>query len=263
MATSHSRTTLAPAAAGRLALDGCQLYWESYGSEAAPAVLLLHHGLGSVRSWKRQISPLAAAGWRVVAYDRWGYGRSVRRPEFQPGFLRQDVEHCRRLLEALGIGACAVVGHSDGGSIGLMLAALHPARVSRLVVVAAHIYVEPKMQAGLELIERQAASEPLKGALQREHGQRGQELAAAWIKHWRQSDPTELDLRPLLSMIECPALVIQGALDEHATDQHARDIAEAIPGADLWLIPEVGHMPPHQVPERFNRRVLEFLGQPL
>lgn len=263
METSRSESVLSPAASGRLELNGHQLYWESHGGPAAPVALLLHHGLGSIRSWKRQIPDLVEAGWRVLAYDRWGYGKSEPRPRFLSGFLQADAAECHQLLAALEIQRCVVIGHSDGGSIALMLASRHPGLVTRLVVVAAHIYVEPKMQVGLRLIERQATVEPLKGALQREHGQRGAALAQRWVRHWEDSDPTELDLQPLLSDVRCPTLVIQGEQDEHATPQHARDIASAIPEAELWLIPQVGHMPPQQIPQEFNRRMLEFLGQPL
>ena len=69
-------------------------------------------------------------------------------------------------------------------------------------------------------------------------------------------------MRPLLAGISCPALVIQGEQDEHATPQHARDIAAAIPGAELWLLPGAGHMLPQEAAERFNPRLIEFLSGP-
>jgi pimeloyl-ACP methyl ester carboxylesterase len=54
-------------------------------------------------------------------------------------------------------------------------------------------------------------------------------------------------------------LVIQGDADEHAETQHAADIADSIPGAELWLLPDVGHIVPQAVPELFNSRVIDFL----
>jgi pimeloyl-ACP methyl ester carboxylesterase len=68
-------------------------------------------------------------------------------------------------------------------------------------------------------------------------------------------------MQPVLSQLRCPALVIQGLEDEYATPQHARDIAEGIPEAELWLVPEVGHMVPRDAPEEFNERLLEFLDR--
>jgi len=67
-------------------------------------------------------------------------------------------------------------------------------------------------------------------------------------------------MRPLLSRIICPTLVVQGEDDEHATLQHAHDIAESIPGAELWLVPGAMHMLPQDLPEVFNQKLLEFLS---
>ena len=70
-------------------------------------------------------------------------------------------------------------------------------------------------------------------------------------------------MRPVSSQISCPTLVIQGLEDGHASPQHARDIADSIPGADLWLVPGAGHMLPQTHPEEFNLRLRQFLGQTL
>ena len=67
------------------------------------------------------------------------------------------------------------------------------------------------------------------------------------------------DMRPILSHIHCPVLVVQGEQDEHATPQHAKDIAEAIPGAELWLLPGAGHMFPQENAALINPRLLQFL----
>jgi pimeloyl-ACP methyl ester carboxylesterase len=66
-------------------------------------------------------------------------------------------------------------------------------------------------------------------------------------------------MRPVLEKIACPTLVVQGMEDEHATPQHARDIAAGIPGAELWLDPGTAHMLPQERAEVFNRKVVEFL----
>jgi pimeloyl-ACP methyl ester carboxylesterase len=81
-----------------------------------------------------------------------------------------------------------------------------------------------------------------------------------WISHWLQSDLTGLDMSDRLDQIQCPALVIQGELDEHATPGHAEDIARGVKQGELWLVPDTAHMPPHEIPEKFNQRVLDFLA---
>jgi len=249
-----------PGDQGFYEVNGHKLYWEQYGSDDAPTLLLLHHGLGSIHSWRRQISAFANAGWRVIVYDRWGYGRSDPRSSFNGFFLQDDAEEAFALLNHLGIDRLSLVGHSDGGSIALLMAAERPDHIESMVVVAAHIYVEPKMRAGLEMISEASKQPPYSKVLDREHGGRARHLADTWIQHWMETDPQGLDMRKLLPKITCPTLVIQGELDEHATPQHAIDISEGIQKGQLWLIPDVHHMPPHEIPEEFNQRVLRFFA---
>jgi pimeloyl-ACP methyl ester carboxylesterase len=243
----------------RLKIEDHELYVEQYGPENGSNLILLHHGLGSTRSWRHQIAFFAAAGWRVTVIDRWGYGRSAPRPVFEPGYLFQDTQETLRVLNLLSIERTCVIGHSDGGTIALILAADHPERIEALVVVAAHIYFESKMQSRLETIQRALQRPPLKTALDWEHGKRAQKLIESWLHHWQNSDLSELSLLDRLPDIKAPTLVIQGELDEHATPQHAIDIAEGVQDGELWLIPAVYHMPPLEIPVEFNQCVLDFL----
>ncbi len=244
---------------GMIQIDGHRLYYQRFGMPASEVVLFLHHGLGSTRSWRRQIAQFTEAGFELLLYDRWGYGRSEQRSGFQTGFLTQGAEEAIATLDALGLERVHVVGHSDGGTIGLLMAAGWPGRVISLVVIAAHIYYEPKMLDGLLGIQANVRRPPLSTALEREHGKRAQQLAQAWIEHWLQSDLHELDMKDRLGEIACPTLVIQGEFDEHATERHARDIAEGVQSGQLWLVPGAGHMPMHESPDLFNQAVIDFL----
>lgn len=249
-----------PSDQGFFEINGHKLYWEVYGSDDAPVLLFLHHGLGSIRSWRRQISAFTNAGWRVIVYDRWGYGRSDSRPQFDEFFLLKDAEEAYSLLNHLSILRLSLLGHSDGGSIALLMASEKPDLIKSVVVVAAHIYFEPKMLPGLEMISETSKQPPYSKALDREHRGRARHLVDSWVRHWMETDPQKLDLRERLPKITCPTLVIQGELDEHATPQHAVDISEGVQKGQLWLIPDIHHMPPHEIPEEFNEGVLRFLA---
>ncbi len=242
-------------------IDGHRLYWEEHGPVEAPAtILMLHHGLGSVRSWRRQIPALTQTGFRVIAYDRWGYGRSDIRPSFEEDFLLHDASEAIQLLDELGIQRAHFIGHSDGGTIALIIAGEHPERVSGLVVIAAHVYYEPKMAQGLKTIQDSSRVPPLQKVLQKEHGERAAALVDAWVSHWSRGDVELLSIIDRLDAVQAPTLVIQGEEDEHASPRHAEDIADRIDQGELWLIPGVGHMPPHEIPDEFNERVCAFLG---
>ncbi|MCK5316674.1 MAG: alpha/beta fold hydrolase [Anaerolineales bacterium] len=248
-----------PGDQGFYEINGHKLYWEQHGANDAPVLLLLHHGLGSIHSWRRQIAAFTNAGWRVIVYDRWGYGRSDSRPCFDELFLLNDADEAYALLNHLGIHRLSLLGHSDGGSIALLMASERPDLIERMVVVAAHIYFEPKMLPGLEMISETSKQPPYSKALDREHGGRARHLVDSWVRHWMETNPQKLDMRELLPKITCSTLVIQGELDEHATPQHAVDISEGVQKGQLWLIPDIHHMPPHEIPEEFNQGVLRFL----
>jgi pimeloyl-ACP methyl ester carboxylesterase len=222
-------------------------------------VVFLHHGLGSVHSWRHQIPAFVAAGWRTLAFDRWGYGRSTPRPAFAPDFLQSDAEETIQLLDALEVRRAAFVGHSDGGTIALIVAGAHPDLVSRMAVVAAHAYYEPREGEGVRGIAAAAQEAPLKDSLDRHHAEKARVLVEQWTQRWLRPEMRDLSLLPALAQVRCPTLVVQGELDEHASPQHARDIAAALPMAELWLIPGAQHMVPHDQANEFNARVLAFL----
>lgn len=241
-------------------INGHQLYVMASGIAESPPVVLLHHGLGSTRAWRRQVEALADAGFHVIAYDRWGYGESEARPALSvPGF-EDDLCDLLALLDHLQLGRASLVGHSDGGTIALYFAAAHPERVVCLVTIAAHIYVEPKMVSSMLGVRQNFENDAnFRHSFQRVHGEKYQQVFDNWFYGWAKPEHLSWDMRPLLQQIRCPALVIQGLRDEHATPRHAEDIAEAIPGAELWLVPGVGHMLPRDAAGAFNDRLVEFL----
>ena len=236
------------------------LHIESHGPEDAPPIVLLHHGLGSTRAWRQQVPVLAEAGYRVIAYDRWGYGQSEPRPALDaPGF-EDDLTDLESMLEACGLSLVTLIGHSDGGTIALYYAMQHPKQVSALVTVAAHIYIEPKMERGIQGIRQIfEQDEQFRKAFRRAHGDKFERVFQNWFDGWHTPQALDWDMRSLLPQISCPTLVIQGEQDEHASPQHARDLAGGIPGAQLWLVPGAAHMLPQDLPEVFNQKLLEFL----
>ncbi len=241
-------------------VNGHKIYIEHDGPRNGPPVVLLHHGLGSVKAWRVQIPVLVDAGYQVVAYDRWGYGGSDTRPVLDLPTFTTDLEDLHDLILQLGIQRSALVGHSDGGTIALYFAAQFPTLVSCVVSVAAHIYVEPKMEPAILGI-RQAfeTDERFKMGMQYAHGEKYEAVFQNWFVGWCRNEALTWDMRPILAQIRCPTLVVQGEQDEHATTQHAMDIAKTIPGAELWLLPEAGHMLPQVNADLFNPRLLKFL----
>lgn len=249
-----------PDFAGLLRVNHRSLYVEQYNRSKQRAVVLLHHGLGSVGAWKKQIPALVGEGNSVIVYDRWGYGRSDARTELLTSGFEADLLDLQVIIDHYGYQSIILIGHSDGGTLGLYYASAHSELVRAMVLIAAHIYFEPKMETGIMGVRRQFyQDERFHKALARVHKQKVDLVFNNWFDGWHQPHNRSWDMRPSLSQISCPCLVIQGLQDEHATPQHAVDLAQAIPGAELWLVPNSGHMLPQDHPDLLNNRLLEYL----
>jgi pimeloyl-ACP methyl ester carboxylesterase len=248
----------------QLEINGRKLSLESAGPANGHLVVFLHHGLGASRSWKEQVGLFSTAGYQVLTYDRWGHGKSAPRDHWSMPDFEQDLADLEAILDEYGHRQASLVGHSDGGNIAMHYAVNHPEQITCLVLVAAHIYIEPKMNSGIQSIKHQFEGDHhFRRQMQRVHGDNTEALFWGWFNGWSHPSILDWDMRPVSSQISCPTLVIQGLEDGHASPQHARDIADSIPGADLWLVPGAGHMLPQTHPEEFNLRLRQFLGQTL
>jgi pimeloyl-ACP methyl ester carboxylesterase len=184
---------------------------------AAPDVVLLHEGLGSVGLWRDFPAALVGAtGSRVVAFSRHGHGRSESPPRPRtPRFMHDEaLTVLPRLLDALEIEEPVLVGHSDGASIALIHAAAHPVRA--VVAIAPHVFVE---QVGLEEI-RAAKVAYERGGLRERMARHHRDPDAAfygWNDVWLDPEFESWSLEELLPDVECPLLLIQGEDDQYGT----------------------------------------------
>lgn len=235
---------------------------EDYRPER-PTVILLHDGLGAIGSWRGVPARLAEGlGANVLAYDRWGYGRSQAREVFADRFMEAEVPVLRELLAHLRIERPWLVGHSDGGSIALLFAAQHPVHVRALVTEAAHTFVEPETQAGIRALVAMQAAGKTPARFYKLHGERTEALIRAWSAHWLSDVHARWDIRAGLHGVHCPTLVVQGADDEFGTQAQVDSILAAVPGAQSWIVPGCGHAPHAQAEDAFVERVLDFLRRP-
>lgn len=246
--------------ASQIVSAGHSLYVEQWGPADGSPVILLHHGLGSTRAWKSQTKNFSKAGFRVIAYDRWGYGKSDPRPKLSMPFFDEDLVDLVCLLDHLDISKASLVGHSDGGTIALYFAAQYPERMKGLVTLAAHIYIEEVMIYSADKVYQDYLKDTdFQRRLRRSHGDKTENLVAFWYHGWHRPENLGWDMRSELGKITCPSLIIQGMKDEHATPNHAIDLAQSIPNAVLCMFPNAGHMLQRENSVEFNHRVLDFL----
>lgn len=211
------------------------LYIERWpGEQSGPAVVFLHHGLGSVAQWRDFPRKLTASlGLPGLAYDRIGHGRSPALTAARgPDYLTLEARRLEQFLEAESLSDVILVGHSDGGSIALQC---RTPSVRAVITEGAHVFVEDVTRQGIrEAVEIYSTLEP---RLVRYHGDKTGLLFWEWAGTWL--DPRFDDWNMEAEVVrERPVLAIQGREDPYGTTRQL----EAIGGTSL-LIPHCQHEP--------------------
>lgn len=245
-----------PAAAesGYVEVNGVELYYASYG-EGRP-LILLHGGLGNADYWGNQV-PEFAKQFRVIVVDSRGHGRSTRSEEpFSYELMASDVV---ALMDRLNIHRASLVGWSDGGIIGLDIAMKRPARLEKLFAFGANYNV-----GGLR---EDVADSKVFNAYIEKAGQDYAKLSKTPTEYetflnaigemWA-SQPNYAPEQ--LAAITVPTVIADGAHDEGIKQDHTKEMASLIPGAQLLIMPDVSHFAMWQDPALFNRAVLDFLN---
>jgi len=248
-------TTLPPAdASGHVSHDGARIWYASYGS--GPAVVLLHGGLGHAGNFAHQVDDLVAAGYRVILIDSRGHGRSTRddRP-YSYVLMGADT---LAVLDHLGVAHAAFVGWSDGACIALILGDTHPERVDGVLFFACNMDPSGALPfVGTPVIDNIFGGHMRDYAALSATPDDFQDFAdAVGLMQRTQPNYSAADLEQIL----VPVTVLQSEGDEFIKPEHARYLADTIPGAKLVMLPDVTHFAPLQRPEVFNAAILEFLA---
>ena len=250
-------------------LPGVRLCYVDTGGDGVP-VVLLHANTGTVEAWEKQIGPFAAAGHRVVAFDRRGWGESVATDGPQPGSVSEDMD---ALVEHLSLPPCHLVAIAGGNFEALDYAAWRPERVRSLVAAASiGAITEPEIAEFTARIRIPVLAEPAP-AIWREvgPGYRGTdpEGTARWseiAEHARQPGATGQPRRTpntyaKLATIRCPVLVIGAGADLLSPPALMKLWAAHLPAHDWAEIPNAGHAVAWEEPEEFNRLCLAFMAR--
>ena len=258
--------------------NGIDLFYEwsqesGSDAESAPIVVLSNSLSSNLSMWDRQIEALLDIGFRVLRYDSRGHGKSdaPNRP-YTIEMLSEDV---LGLLDGLSLESVHFCGLSMGGMVGQCLAAKYPERLKSLSLCATAAYlnapgvwderralVEEKgmasvLEATLERWFTSSASDNIPDALKQvsegilctpPHGYGNSCIAIR-----------DMDLRESIKSINLPTLVIAGEKDPSTTVEAAQEIANAINGAQLAIIPGAQHLLNIEMAEEFNRLVGPFL----
>lgn len=268
----RTRTTTVPVE------DGAHLCAQTIGDPADPAVLLIGGATWSMDWWEDELCERIADQHRmIIRYDTRDTGRSTSYPAGAPGYTAADLTtDLLAVLDHLGVEKAHVVGLSMGGGIAQSLALEHRARVASLTLIATSP-IDPQItglpapsdelssalssrDSGPDWTDRDAVihfivegQRPYAGprsfdasearALAARVVDRTNDIAASMTNHFllRDDGPADLDLRRLQGV---PTLVVHGTADPLFPPAHGRALAEAIPGARLIELSDMGHQLP-------------------
>jgi pimeloyl-ACP methyl ester carboxylesterase len=284
---------------GEAILDGgVRLHYVEAGE--GPLVVLLHGFPEFWYSWRRQIEPLAAAGFHVVAPDMRGYNLSDKPAGWRAYDMKFLADDIAGLIRHFGVERADVVGHDWGAAVAYGVAALHPESVRRLAIL--NVPHPARMLAGLKTVKQlrkswymfffQLPSIPerllrrdrfsmLKRAMRADRAKLGKptvfsdEVLERYTQAWSQPGALTAMLgyyRAALRQspraagarmrpIEAPTLVIWGDRDTALGSELAEPEVRWVKDVRVVHLPEATHWVQHDEPERVNELLIEFLGE--
>jgi 3-oxoadipate enol-lactonase len=236
--------------------------------------LFLFHSLLSDRASFDAIAPELSQSFRVIVPELPGFGRSQIVSGGLPDIADRMAEAVR---EAAGGEAPIVLGNGYGGFVALQMAIRHPGIASRFIFAdCGAAFSEPGRDAfrnmaaasiakGLAAISDVAMRRLFAPDFQAQHPDLMADRRAAFLKTnedvFRAAcvQLAELDLRPELSKVNVPALVVVGEQDEATPPPMSHELAAGLPDARLKIIAGCAHVPQLQAPKIFLETIADFL----
>ena len=253
--------------------DG-KLYYEMKG-HGDETIVFIHDGLVHGEVWDNQFASFSEK-FRVVRYDRRGYGRSPK-----PEKTYSNIEDLYQVFTSLNIDKAILIGMSAGGGLAIDFTLAHPEKVSSLIVVGAVVSgfsysehmltrggrLKPEDYANPErLLEYLVKEDPYEIAPQnKEVKEKLWTLMQAYPQNIdfaknRLAEPPERQAIGILKEIQIPTFIVVGEFDIPDVFVHAGAIESGIPNSQKAIIQNAGHLVPLEQPELFNQQVLNFLN---
>jgi pimeloyl-ACP methyl ester carboxylesterase len=235
--------------------NGVHTYYEEHGS--GDPLLLLHGGLADGDTFAQQ-TPTFAEHYRVIVPDRRGHGRT--RDVEGPITYELMADDTIAFMDALGIGPAHLVGWSDGGNVGLLVAIKRPDLMRRLVTIGSNFSADgltPEAAAAFKPDTPSSAVPMMQGMwkMNAVDPDRFDDVLEKMQGCWFDYAIPTADLARIAS----PTLVMVGD-DDIARFEHTIELYDAIPDAQLAVIPGASHVVPMEKADLVNQLVLDFLA---
>jgi pimeloyl-ACP methyl ester carboxylesterase len=248
-----------PRSQGTIDIDGLAVFYETEGD--GEPIVLLHGGMADNSTWAAQFSELSPHR-QVVAPERQAHGHTPDRPG--PLTYAAMTDQTIKFLVAQGLGPVDLLGWSDGGMVGTLIAAEHPELVRTLTVTGSGFsnagYVPGSMES-LVALSSDDEDMAMFAAMYAQASPDGPEhFPEVWEKA-RTMWAEPFDWTDQVKRISAPTLVIVGD-DDFISVDHAEEFSHLVEDGQLAVVPGASHVLPMEKPDLFNRLVLDFTSQP-
>lgn len=250
-----------------LKIDGLDTYYETHGQ--GETLVLLHNGFACAMMWEGIYGMLVQEGFRVLMYDRRGFGRSDGGADFAryyrgARFREQSVSAMDQLVTQLGIERFHIVGQCEGGVVGVDYAVRYPERVRTLVTASTLCHSRIAMD-DFNRRKLPATFEELGPDLQKKYthwhgGERGKifyDICAQGGGCYGQSG--FFDLRPAIAQVACPTLVMYPDRGYFFDVEQGVAFYRAVSRGELLVFPKCGHNIFEHYPRMYARQVAAFI----
>ncbi|MEZ4813749.1 MAG: alpha/beta hydrolase [Bdellovibrionota bacterium] len=247
-------------------LSNAKLYvkcWKPKHNTNLTPIILFHDSLGSVELWRGFPERLCRTLKRpVIAYDRWGYGKSSpRESTLELTFIQDEVTtHLSELIEKLKLHRFALYGHSVGGAMAIVGAALKSELCDFVISESAQSFVEERTLQGIKKARASFRSPDLFSRLSKYHGDKAAWVLKAWTETWLAEEFRDWSLRSYLPQVKCPVLAIHGDNDEFGSVNFPKLICE-LAGASsrMLLLEDCGHVPHNECESQVFEEISRFV----
>jgi pimeloyl-ACP methyl ester carboxylesterase len=244
---------------GPVHVNDIDMWRAEFGPRDGKPVIMVHGGLSNSNYFGNVIPFLVSEGFHVIAVDSRGHGRSTR--STQPYSYELMASDVVAMLDALHIPKADLVGWSDGGIIGIVMAIHNPEHLNRVFAFGANTVPEGLIP--------DFDKEGVFAAFEKRAGDEYEKLSptpdqyASFLKQINEMWATQPHLTDeQLKAIRTPITIADGRYDEGIKQSHDRYMASTIPDARLVILPGVSHFAMLQNPPLFARAVLDALTAP-
>jgi pimeloyl-ACP methyl ester carboxylesterase len=244
---------------------GLEYRWIGPPPGAAPTIVFLHEGLGSVSTWRDFPDLLAAStGCGALVYSRMGYGGSdpVQGPRPFRFMHDEALDVLPAIVDHFELRDPIFYGHSDGASIALIYSGAMRREVRGLILEAPHVFVEPICIESIRRIARTYETTSLRHRLARHHGDNTDSMFSSWTNVWLSAEFPGWNIEEFLPSIDSRVLVIQGENDDYGTLKQVDAIVAQVAGpVESLVLPDCGHSPHAEHPDAVLDATRRFIAR--